>query len=353
MRRPSAGVIVPCYGYGHLLEGCVRSVLAQEGVDVGVLVIDDCSPDATADVARRLAQADARVGYRRHDVNQGLIPTANEGLGWASGFDYTVLLSADDLLTPGSLRRATAIMEAMPSVGMVYGPAPYAVEGRPLPRPRARWRGTRVWTGHEWLRRRCRSAQNCISSPEVVVRTAVQQAVGGYDPSCHHTSDLNMWLRVAAATDIAYVKGADQAIYRVSPSGMLRSATASDPMVDLRNRRAAFDAFFSNAGSELPDAPELWARACRALARQALWRASRAYDRGLVTGPGALPVDDLVAFARDVCPEVERLREWRGLRVRRRLGAGRSLLFPPFVATGAAHRAHVHVERFRRRAYGV
>jgi len=91
----------------------------------------------------------------------------------------------------------------------------------------------------------------------------------------------------------------------------------------------------------------------RALARQALWRASRAYDRGLTEGPDALPVDELIAFALDVCPDARRLREWRGLQVRRRIGAGRSMLFLPFVATGAAHRVRGHVSQLRWRARGI
>ena len=45
---PTVSVIVPCYSYGAVLEGCVESVLSQRGVDVRVLIIDDCSPDDSA-----------------------------------------------------------------------------------------------------------------------------------------------------------------------------------------------------------------------------------------------------------------------------------------------------------------
>jgi len=351
MSLPTVGVIVPCYRYADVLAGCVESILEQDAVDVRVLVIDDCSPDHTPDVVRALMERDARVQSRRHAVNQGLIATANEGLQWAAECDYTVLISADDLLVPGALRRATSVMEGNPGVGMVYGRAPYAYVDRPLPTPRGRWRGTRVWRGPEWIRLRCRSGYNCISSPEVVVRSSVQRAAGDYDPACYHTSDLNMWLRVAALSDIAYVRGADQAIYRINPQGMLRS----DPghMVDLRSRQAAFDSFFRRSADELEDASELRAMVGRALARQALWRASRAYDRDLVDGPGALPVDELVAFAIEVCPDVERLREWHGLRARRAIGAGRSALFLPFLATGAAHRASMRLKRLRWKTRGI
>ena len=74
---------------------------------------------------------------------------------------------------------------------------------------------------------------------------------------------------------------------------------------------------------------------------------------GSSAGRDALPVDELIDFALDVCPEARGLREWHGLRLRRRLGAGRSGYFPPFVATGAAHRMRGHVDRFRVARRGV
>src|SRR5207244_808119 len=83
---------------------CIRSILAQEGVDVRVLLMDDASTDSTEWVGRRLA-ADARVEYRRHSVNRGHIATYNEALALMTG-DYCLILSADDLLTPGALMRA-------------------------------------------------------------------------------------------------------------------------------------------------------------------------------------------------------------------------------------------------------
>lgn len=351
MTRPLVKVIVPCYGYAKWLGGCVASALDQPGVDVRVLVIDDCSPDDTPDVAARLMEDDSRIEYRRHEQNRGLIGTINHGLEWAQDSDYVVVLSADDFLVPGSLARAAKVMEEHSNVGLVYGPAHYLRGDGPPPAPRGRWRSTRVWRGRNWVRTRCESAHNCISSPEVVVRTLVHRAAGPYDPDCVHTSDLNMWLRIAAISDIAFIKGVPQAYYRVHGDSMLRSNR--DPLLDLRERYKAFASLFASSGGQLENVEELRGMVGRALARQALWAASRAVDRGLTTGPDALPVDELVAFAREVCPTATRLREWHGLRLRRAIGAGRSIWFPPFVITGVAHRALYHVRRARTMASGL
>src|SRR6185437_3108423 len=100
-------VVIPCYNYGRYLRECVHSVLSQAGADVRVLILDDCSRDATPEIGAALAAEDSRVEYRRHAVNRGHIATYNEGLiGWAAA-EYCMLLSADDLLTPSALSRAT------------------------------------------------------------------------------------------------------------------------------------------------------------------------------------------------------------------------------------------------------
>ncbi len=340
----TVSVIVPCYNYGRFLEECVTSVLVQEGVEVELLVIDDCSTDESAALARGLAERDDRIDFRAHRANIGLMATVNEGFAWARG-DYVLVLDADDLLVPGALARATAVMDKHPNVGMVYGRALYASEGRPLPRPSDRWRGTAIWRGADWIRLRCRSGHNCVSSPTALMRRSTQRAVGGYDSACQHTSDLNMWLRIAAVADIAHIR-AHQAIYRVHRASM--SHNQGGPLAELRERRTGFVSFLDTVTS-LDERDRMAGMLARALARQALWKASRAIDRG----EDELLVDNLIAFALETYSGSKRLREWRGLQVRRWIGSGRSLLFPPFLATGAAHRLRAYTGRLRLRFKGI
>lgn len=116
-------VVVPCYNYGHFLEPLVESVLAQEGVCVRIVIVDDASPDGSGDVADRIARSSSNVQVVRHAQNRGHITTYNEGLAVGDS-TYLLLLSADDMLAPGALKRATTIMDRHASVGLVYGFAP-------------------------------------------------------------------------------------------------------------------------------------------------------------------------------------------------------------------------------------
>jgi hypothetical protein len=312
--RGTVSVVIPCYCYGEYLHQCVGSILGQEEVEVRVLIIDDASPDDSFAVAQRLAAQDPRVEARRHEVNRGHIATYNEGLlEWADS-EYSVLISADDVLVDGALARAVAVMERHPNVGLVYGHAISWVDDRPLPRPRQVPTAVRVWKGHEWIRTVCRLGHNVITSPEVVVRTKLQREVGGYRPLLPHSADMEMWLRFAARSDIAFIEGADQAYYRIHSGNM---TVARSPIVDLAQRAAAFESFFRDCGQLLPDAQELRRSSQRQIAKEALWRACRAYERRRV---GETPIAELKQLAEDIYPESHRLPEQWGLRWRERVG---------------------------------
>jgi hypothetical protein len=347
---PLVKVIVPCYGYGHLLDDCVATIVDQEGVEARVLVLDDCSPDDTAAIGGRLAAADPRrVEYRRNERNLGLIATANRGLEWAADGDYVVLISADDLLVPGCLRRAAGLMEANPAVGMVYGHAPHFESNDARPGLGTHF-GNRVWAGGDWVRRRCRSGKNPIASPEVVVRTAVQRRVGDYSAANPNTSDLNMWMRIAAVSDVGYVVGAAQALYRMHDASMFRTMLrdGGGAIADLNERLGTLDGAIAASAASLRDPEELRATVARTLAGEALWGAKRAHDRGATELAEAL-----VGFAAEVVPEPRRLPGWSGLRLRRALGPGRWLWFPPFLATRVVKRLGGHLRWLRWRYAGV
>ncbi|MFF5973160.1 glycosyltransferase family 2 protein [Streptomyces sp. NPDC012769] len=332
----SVSVVIPCYKYGHFLADCVRSVLdEQPGLDVRVLIIDDASPDDSAEVAAKLAASDPRIEVRVHERNKGHIATYNEGLlEWADG-DYVVLLSADDRLVPGALVRAVALLDAHPEAGFCYGRPLRFRHGGPLPAARTRSTGSVVYPGHWWLERRFREGTGCITSPEVVVRTSLQRKVGGYDPELPHAGDIEMWMRLAAHADVGYVRGADQAFYRVHGDNM-STTDFGGQLDDIRQRRAAFAAVLDKCADRLPQADRLAGLVHTRLARHALRRAYRAYDRGRTD---VVPVDELVAFARECRPDAETLPEYRALRLRRRIGARTMPYLQPLVLSAVADRA--------------
>jgi glycosyltransferase involved in cell wall biosynthesis len=329
----SVSVVIPCYKYGHFLEDAVTSTLDdQEGVDVRVLIIDDASPDDSAEVARKIAARDRRVDVIVHEANKGNIATFNEGLlEWADG-DYCMLLSADDRLTPGALRRARDLLDARPGVGFVHGRPLWVMDGAPVPPARMRVQSWSVWPSQRWLERCFRQAENSVGCSTVVVRTSLHKRVGGYDPELPKAADMEIFMRLAAYGDVGFLRGVDQSYYRVHPQSMSKGVSA---LTDLRQRRSVFEIVLDRYSERLPDVKRLSDIVHCQLGKEALWTAGRVYDRGRVRqtelarrflGAGAESVeeegdiDELMAFAVDCWPKLSRLPLYRTLQSHKRIG---------------------------------
>jgi glycosyltransferase involved in cell wall biosynthesis len=305
-------VIVPCYNYGGMLEACVRSVLAQEHVDVHVVIMDDASSDSTETVGRSLAAADPRVEYRRHAVNHGHIATYNEALADITG-DYCVILSADDLLTAGSLSRATRFMDRHPAVELAYG---RDITFRHAP-PVEITGGSpqcigRVLPYREFLERSCRIGHTGIQAPAAIARTSTHRMVGGYKPELPHAGDTEIWLRLAAHGSVAELD-ADQAFRRLHTNNM---SLLYAPIHRLEQQRKAFAAHFEQFRDSRPDIRPLEAVAWRTIAESAVWSASHAFDAG-----DEEACESFLTFASALSPGIEVWRPWRRLRWKRRLGS--------------------------------
>lgn len=311
----SVDVVVPCYNYGRYLDACVTSVLAQEDVDVRVFIVDDCSPDDTAEVAGRLAARDARVHFTRHARNMGHIATYNETLATLTA-DYCVLLSPDDLLTAGSLSRATRVMDAHPEVGFTYGrdltffdvPPSEAEAGA------ASTGQARFYTYAEFLALACRLCQTPIQAPTVVVRTSLQHAIGYYLPELPHTADTEIWLRMAANADVCALDDV-QAFRRLHATNM---SLGFSPLRRLDEQRKAFEEHFRQFATARPDIAPLRAVVRRALAEQAFWAGVRAFEAGKRE-----ECDRFLEFSARVAPDIVEWKSWRRFEWKRRLAPAR------------------------------
>lgn len=267
-------IIVPCHNYAQFLRQCVESVLTQDGVDLRVLILDDASTDSTEQVGLSLAGEDRRVAYRRHAVNRGHIATYNEGFDWATA-DYTLLISADDFLVPGALRRAAGFLDDHPDVGFVYGKVIRCKcnESPSANKPVTEHYDTQIIPGAEWIARIC-NGDPPTTSPEVVVRTRLQKQLGHYRQDLPHWADVEMFMRFAAHAAVGYLD-CDQAYYRIHEQNMHKSYCG---LHDLRQRRTAFLALFDNFTSKIENGLELKDLALRHLAEIACWKAHNAFD---------------------------------------------------------------------------
>jgi GT2 family glycosyltransferase len=117
---PTVSVIIPCYGQAEYLPEAVRSVLSQTFTDWELIVVDDGSPDDTADVATSLIAAYPERHIRLiRQANAGLASARNAGIARSKG-RYVLPLDADDMIAPSMLEQTVSLLERDQGVSIAY-----------------------------------------------------------------------------------------------------------------------------------------------------------------------------------------------------------------------------------------
>lgn len=113
--RPRVSVLVPARNEAGVIERLVGDVLASNGVDLELVILDDDSTDGTADIVERLAARDARVRL----VRGGPLPAGWCGkqhacwqLAQAATHETWVFLDVDVVPSPDAIRRSVAFLDA-------------------------------------------------------------------------------------------------------------------------------------------------------------------------------------------------------------------------------------------------
>jgi apolipoprotein N-acyltransferase len=102
--QPRTLVILPTYDERATIEAVVRGLLALPDA-LDVLVVDDASPDGTADVVRTIAEGEPRVRLVERPAKAGLAGAYREGFVMAlkEGYDLVVEMDADLSHDPAEL----------------------------------------------------------------------------------------------------------------------------------------------------------------------------------------------------------------------------------------------------------
>ena len=109
MPNTRVSIITPVYNGEAYIAETIYSVLAQTYRDWEMLIVDDGSRDASADIVLRFAKRDSRIRLLRQE-NRGSAAARNAGIRKASG-RYIALLDADDLYLPTFLDSQLAFMK--------------------------------------------------------------------------------------------------------------------------------------------------------------------------------------------------------------------------------------------------
>jgi glycosyltransferase involved in cell wall biosynthesis len=114
---PLVSVIVPAFNAAATLPTALASLTRQSWKSLDIVVVDDGSTDGTGDVARRIAEGDARIRVIDAGANEGAYAARNRGAAAAKGA-YLTVLDADDWAHPERIaRQVRALIEAPALMG--------------------------------------------------------------------------------------------------------------------------------------------------------------------------------------------------------------------------------------------
>ncbi len=203
---PEVSVVMSvCNGATRVRES-VGSVLAQEGVRLELVVVDDGSTDDSGALLDALAGTDARVRVI-HQANQGLTRALIRGCAAARG-PFIARQDCGDASLRGRLAAELGILRKQPSVALVSCAARFVgPEGEPLYEV--------SMGGREATDRLLTLDVGRLRGPahhgSALFRRDLYERVGGYREQFRFAQDLDLWIRLAergphvAIPDVLYV----------------------------------------------------------------------------------------------------------------------------------------------------
>jgi glycosyltransferase involved in cell wall biosynthesis len=192
---PRVSVVIPTRNRWRLLSMTLASVLAQQAVDLEVLVIDDASDQQEEPAG---GASDARVKILRHERPKGVAAARNTGLGEAQ-HPWVAFIDDDDLWAPGKLAAQAAAMEAQSAAGwscagaLVVNDQLLVIGYERTPPPgdiAAAVLTTNVIPG---------------GGSSVLAVSDLVRDVGGFDEKLRTIADYDLWIRLAVAAPVAPV----------------------------------------------------------------------------------------------------------------------------------------------------
>lgn len=96
---PLISIIIINYNNAHLLHKCLDSVIGQTLRDIEIIIVDDCSTDASLSIISEYANVDERIKVIVNERNSATLITRKRGVESATG-RYLMFLDSDDFMVP-------------------------------------------------------------------------------------------------------------------------------------------------------------------------------------------------------------------------------------------------------------
>lgn len=210
-KRGLVSIVVASYNHAEFLVQRMESLIGQTYPDIEILVIEDCSPDNSLEILRKY-EPHPQVKLIVREKNGGWVAVSNQGVELSQG-EFVIFANCDDDCDPRMIERLVAAMDANPSAGIAFCRSTLVdEEGRTLgddfeirePSFRARCQGDTLLKQKEMGRFLLHS---CVipNLSAALIRKECFETAGKLSPDYRVCSDWDLFFRIAAGYDVAYV----------------------------------------------------------------------------------------------------------------------------------------------------
>jgi glycosyltransferase involved in cell wall biosynthesis len=307
-KTPLVSICVPAYNAERWIGAALESALAQTYTELELVVADNGSTDATAEIARGFDDPRLRVETATPTISA--VANHNRAVRLSRGA-FVKFLHADDLLLPECVEQMVALALEAPRIGLVFAPREVLLEDAPDPewaenfaRPHERFDGLeRINDGHRLFRQLLDGGfeENWIGEPSaVLVRRRTLEEVGLFNERLFQILDLELWARIAVGHLIGFVDRVLSVYRHHGYSGTARNA---------RINREWFDKVWLLEGLlEIPNLTAEEREELVRLRRATLRRALRAQAARVVRGRWTPELPAYLAYRMHVNGERSRIR---------------------------------------------
>ena len=212
---PKVSVVVPNYNHAPYLKTRIGSILEQTFQNFELILLDDCSPDGSADILRSYAD-NPHVACTDINTRNTGSPFAQwlKGIGRAKG-EYVWLAESDDVASPHFLSVMSAVMDACPKASVAFcGSVLIDRDGNTLPDDIDRWTtryGTpippyHIFNGKRYVERNLywrnyiANASSALFRRDCFLRSGAEVCGG-----MRYSGDWLFWVLMAAQGDVVEV----------------------------------------------------------------------------------------------------------------------------------------------------
>lgn len=198
MRNPEVSICVPVFNGENFLFDSISGILNQSFSDFELIIIDDCSSDASFKTAKSFT--DKRIRLYRNDARLGLVRNWNKCLELSRG-KYICIFHQDDVMLPHNIARKVKVLNENPEAGFVYSGIYQINEKGENIDGHAYWSSCNpgkdtflpAGKGFEFLS----AADNPVCCPSVVMKRECFELLGIFTAELPFTSDWEMWMRIS------------------------------------------------------------------------------------------------------------------------------------------------------------